>query len=54
MIPAKKLLPLIAAGAAMADLAALRDREGWPSLWQQGLAVAAAGDTSFEEVLRVL
>lgn len=54
VIPAEKLLPLIAAGAPMAEFTALRDREGWRSLWQQGLAVAAAGDTSLEEILRVL
>jgi type II secretory ATPase GspE/PulE/Tfp pilus assembly ATPase PilB-like protein len=54
VIPAEKFLPLIAAGAPMAELAALRDREGWRSLWQQGLAVAADGSTSLEEILRVL
>ena len=54
VIPAEKFLPLIAAGAPMAEFTTLRDREGWRSLWQQGLAVAAAGDTSLEEILRVL
>ena len=54
VIPTKQFLPLIAAQASLADLADLRDREGHPTLWQRGLAVAAAGETTVEEVARVL
>jgi type II secretory ATPase GspE/PulE/Tfp pilus assembly ATPase PilB-like protein len=54
VFPAEKLLPLVAAEAPLAELAALRDREGWPTLWRHGLAVAARGDTTVEEVARVL
>lgn len=51
---AEKLLPLISSGASLADFAALRDREGWQTLWRHGLQVAARGDTTIEEVARVL
>ncbi len=54
VIPVQKLLPLIAADAPLAELAALRDREGWCTLWQHGLAAAGAGLTTIEEVARVL
>ena len=54
VIPAEKFLPLITANAPMAEFTALRAREGYTTLWQRGLAVAAAGATSLEEVLRVL
>ena len=54
VIPAAKLLPLIAAKAPLADLAALRTREGYCTLWQHGLAAAGAGLTTPEEVSRVL
>lgn len=51
---AEKLLPLVASGAPLADLIALRDREGWRTLWRHGVAVASRGDTTLEEVARVL
>ena len=54
MIPAEEFLPLIAANAPLADLVALRDRGTHTTLWQRGLAVAAAGETTVEEVARVL
>ncbi len=54
VIPAEKFLPLIAANAPMAELHALRAREGHPTLLRQGVELAAAGVTSLEEVLRVL
>lgn len=54
VVPAESLLPLIAARAPMAELAAVRTREGHRTLLQQGLAAAAAGLTSPEEVFRVL
>ena len=54
VIPAEKFLPLIAADAPLADLAALRDRTGLATLWQHGLAVAARGLTTIEQVARVL
>ncbi len=54
VIPAEKFLPLVAANAPLADLVALRDREGHPTLWQRGLAAAAAGETTVEEVVRVI
>ena len=37
-----------------AELAALRDREGGATLWQHGLAAAARGLTTIEQVARVL
>jgi len=54
VIPARKFLPLIAADAPHAELAALRDREGCATLWHHGLAAAAAGLTTVEQVARVL
>ncbi len=54
VIPLEKFLPLIASNAPLAELAALREQERIPTLWQHGLAVAAAGLTTFEEVARVL
>ncbi len=54
VIPAKTLLPLIAAGAPLAELAAQREREGHESLWASGLRAAALGHTTPEEVARVL
>ena len=54
VIPAEKFLPLVAANAPLADLVALRDREAHPTLWQRGLAAAAAGETTVEEVVRVI
>ncbi len=54
VIPAEMFLPLIAANAPLADLVALRDRGTHTTLWQRGLAVAAAGETTVEEVARVL
>ncbi|MDP3069634.1 MAG: GspE/PulE family protein [Opitutaceae bacterium] len=54
VVPAEKFLPLITAHAPLADLAALRDRERLPTLWHRGLLAAARGDTTLEEVARVL
>jgi type II secretory ATPase GspE/PulE/Tfp pilus assembly ATPase PilB-like protein len=54
VIPAEKFLPLIAAHAPLAELAALRDREGGATLWQHGVAAAAQGLTTIEQVARVL
>lgn len=54
VIPAGKFLPLIAADASHAELAALRDREGCATLWHHGLTAAAAGLTTIEQVARVL
>lgn len=54
VIPARKFLPLIAAEAPLSEMAALRDREGLVTLWQHGLAAAARGETTLEEVARVL
>ena len=51
---AEKLLPLITSDASLADFAALRDQEGWRTLWRHGLNVAARGETTVEEVARVL
>ncbi len=54
VLPATPFLPLIAAGAPLAELAARRDREGHATLWQHGLAAAASGHTTVEQVARVL
>ena len=54
VIPAERFLPLIADGAPLADLAALRDREGIATLLQHGLTAAASGLTTIEQVARVL
>lgn len=54
VIPAAKFIPLIAADAPLAELTALRDREGYATLWQHGLAAAARGLTTVEQVARVL
>ncbi len=54
VIPAHKFLPLIAADAPFEELAALRSREGHPTLWQNGLSAAASGLTTIEQVARVL
>lgn len=54
VIPADRFLPLIAADAPLADLAALRQREGCAMLWQHGLTAAARGLTTVEQVARVL
>ena len=54
VIPAEKFLALISADAPLAELAALRAREGHATLWQRGVAAAAAGETTVEEVARVL
>jgi len=54
VIPAAKLTALVAADAPLADLAALRDREGHLTLWQHGLEAAARGLTTLEQVARVL
>lgn len=54
VIPVRKFLPLIAEDRPLAELTALRDREGILTLWQHGLAVAARGLTTVEQVARVL
>jgi len=54
VIPLSRFLPLIAADASADELAALRDRLGLPTLRARGVAVAAAGLTTLEEVERVL
>jgi len=54
VLPAGKFLPLIAADAPLAELAVRRDREGYATLWQHGLAAAAQGLTTVEQVARVL
>lgn len=54
VIPAKTLLPLIAEGAPLVQLAAQCQREGHESLWSSGLRAASAGLTTPEEVARVL
>ena len=54
VIPTEKFLPLISANAPLADLHALRDREGLCTLWQHGLAAAGTGQTAIEEAARVL
>ncbi len=54
VIPTAKFAPLIEADAPQAELAALREREGSLTLWQHGLAVAASGRTTIEQVARAL
>ena len=54
VIPAKPFLPLIAHDAPVEELASLRRQENYPSLWSHGLDTAAAGNTTMEEVTRVL
>ena len=54
VIPAQKFLPMIAADAPFEELAALREREGHPTLWRNGLEAAASGLTTVEQVARVL
>ncbi len=54
VVPAEKFLPLIAADASMAELAALRQREAFSTLWQNGLSAAADGLTTIEQIARVL
>jgi type II secretory ATPase GspE/PulE/Tfp pilus assembly ATPase PilB-like protein len=54
VFPAEKFLSLVAADAPLAELVALRDREQHPTLWQRGLTAAADGETTVEEVARVL
>ncbi len=54
VVPAAKFIPLIAADAPLAELQALREREGYPTLWASGLRAAAGGLTTIEEIARVL
>lgn len=54
VIPTEKFAPLIERDAPLAELAALRKREGAVTLWQHGLAAAASGQTTVEQVARVL
>lgn len=54
VIPTAKFAPLIERDAPLAELSALREREGCVTLWQHGLAVAASGQTTVEQVARVL
>lgn len=54
VIPTGRLAALIEADAPLAELAAAREREGAPTLWRHGVAQAAAGLTTIEQVMRVL
>lgn len=54
VVSVEKFLPLIAADAPLAELAALRDREGFATLWQRGLSAAADRLTTVEQIARVL
>lgn len=54
VIPAAGFLPLIAARAPLDELAARRTAGGFPTLWSRGVAAAAQGLTTVEEVMRVL
>lgn len=54
VIPTARFAPLIERDAPIAELTSLRDREGRATLWQHGLAVAASGQTTVEQVARVL
>jgi type II secretory ATPase GspE/PulE/Tfp pilus assembly ATPase PilB-like protein len=54
VVPAGRFSGLIEADAPLGELAARREREGHPTLWQHGLGAAALGLTSIEEVARVL
>jgi type IV pilus assembly protein PilB len=54
VIPTAKFAPLIERDAPLAELGALREREGCVTLWQHGLAMAASGQTTVEQVARVL
>lgn len=54
VIPAAKFAPLIENDAPLAELATLREREGTVTLWQHGLSAAASGQTTIEQVARVL
>lgn len=54
VMPAEKFLPLIADTVPLAELTALRDRLGYSTLWQHGLAAAAQGLTTIEQVAHVL
>lgn len=54
VIPMEPFLALIAADAPMAELKALRERRGHPTLRRLGIELAASGATSLEEVVRVL
>lgn len=54
VVPAEKLIPLIAANAPLEEFAAVRARQGYGTLWLAGLDAASRGLTSIEEVLRVL
>ncbi len=54
VIPTGQFAQLVEQDAPLAELAALRDREGYVTLWQHGLATAAAGHTTIEQVARVL
>ena len=54
VIPAGDFIPLITADAPLAEFQELRDRAGLATLRTSGLAAAAAGLTTLEEVARVL
>lgn len=54
VIPTREFLPLIAGGAPEEELRALRKKRGWPTLWTQGVAAAARGATTLEEVAGAL
>lgn len=54
VVPAAKLTALIERDALLAELTAVKEREGIISLWQHGLLRAAEGLTTIEQVARVL
>ncbi|MFZ5497016.1 MAG: GspE/PulE family protein [Verrucomicrobiota bacterium] len=54
VIPVAEFMPAITSGAPLNELAAIRDRLGCLTLWQHGMAAAAQGLTTPEEVARVL
>lgn len=54
VVAAEKFRPLITAGAPLEEFEKLRAQEDLPTLWTRGLAAAAEGLTSIEEVRRVL
>lgn len=54
VIAAAKFAPLIERDAPLAELNALRERESVLTLWQHGLAAAAQGQTTLEQVARVV
>lgn len=54
VIPAAPFASLIERDAPLAELTSMRERTGCRTLWEHGLAVAATGETTIEQVARVL